>query len=365
MNNQSVSSRQNSLGRIAWVDYGKGFAMILVFWGHTLCPDMVRDFFYAFHMPLFFFLSGYVFSVKHYNSLKAFVIKRIRTLLIPGFVFGVVTIIIVYINGMIIGEPYSFSLIQYLIGIVAEIRGGSYGVIPWFFTSLFLIDVSMYIFERFISSSIKMQILFGIVFSLVGYCYSIYIGHILPWAIETAASGLLFFIAGKAMRSIGKDIEKRLSVLPLILFCGVVTELSVLLNRYVTGEHVDIYLNEYGSYPFYILGAFAGIAFSIGLMIRLESSSSLMPLSTIMTYIGSNSLIYYSFNNVLLLVCEELLGLFIDMDSSMMGFEQTILGLFIVISACLLCVPIVTVINHFFPEILGKRGIDRGIGYGK
>ena len=39
--------------RIAWVDYGKGLAILLVFWGHTICPEPIRIFFYAFHIPLF------------------------------------------------------------------------------------------------------------------------------------------------------------------------------------------------------------------------------------------------------------------------------------------------------------------------
>ena len=34
--------------RIAWVDYGKGLAILLVFWGDTICPEPIRIFFYAF-----------------------------------------------------------------------------------------------------------------------------------------------------------------------------------------------------------------------------------------------------------------------------------------------------------------------------
>lgn len=34
--------------RIAWVDYGKGLAILLVFWGHTICPEPIRIFFMRF-----------------------------------------------------------------------------------------------------------------------------------------------------------------------------------------------------------------------------------------------------------------------------------------------------------------------------
>ena len=34
---------QHSAGarRISWVDYGKGLAILLVFWGHAICPEPV------------------------------------------------------------------------------------------------------------------------------------------------------------------------------------------------------------------------------------------------------------------------------------------------------------------------------------
>ena len=56
--------------RLDWIDIAKGIGIILVVLGHTLVPQ-VREtgfagflwiFIYNFHMPLFFFLSGYLFE---------------------------------------------------------------------------------------------------------------------------------------------------------------------------------------------------------------------------------------------------------------------------------------------------------------
>lgn len=48
--------------RIEWIDVAKGIGIILVIMGHTFQLDLVSPI-YAFHMPLFFFLSGLLFNL--------------------------------------------------------------------------------------------------------------------------------------------------------------------------------------------------------------------------------------------------------------------------------------------------------------
>src|ERR1035437_8554233 len=72
-----VQERNNSL------DIAKGLGILLVIWGHAVCP--VKAYFYTFHVPLFFLLSGFVFNESY--SLKATFYKKIKSLLIPFFFF--------------------------------------------------------------------------------------------------------------------------------------------------------------------------------------------------------------------------------------------------------------------------------------
>ena len=53
--------------RINWIDWAKVFAIYLVILGHHISKDaegesFVKNFIYAFHMPFFFFISGYLFK---------------------------------------------------------------------------------------------------------------------------------------------------------------------------------------------------------------------------------------------------------------------------------------------------------------
>ena len=52
---------EKSKNRILWVDASRGIAMLLVILGHCIgsLNDPGYKFILSFHMPLFFFLSGY------------------------------------------------------------------------------------------------------------------------------------------------------------------------------------------------------------------------------------------------------------------------------------------------------------------
>ena len=47
--------------RLQWIDIAKGIGIILVVIGHCNPPARIEKFIFSFHMPLFFFVSGYVY----------------------------------------------------------------------------------------------------------------------------------------------------------------------------------------------------------------------------------------------------------------------------------------------------------------
>ena len=91
------------VGRLAYVDMLKGFAIFCVVMGHFLAwtfdpgtnrgqfPMAVKDILYTFHLPLFFFLSGFVVDLRPKTwTLKTwgqFICKRALSLLLPGLTF--------------------------------------------------------------------------------------------------------------------------------------------------------------------------------------------------------------------------------------------------------------------------------------
>lgn len=71
--------------RIPWVDVAKFYGIFMVIIGHSNPPFILNILIYSFHMPLFFFLSGYTFKQEYLNHPIDFLKSKIRGILIPYF----------------------------------------------------------------------------------------------------------------------------------------------------------------------------------------------------------------------------------------------------------------------------------------
>lgn len=94
----ATASRPAVRQRIDWIDTAKGLCMILVIVGHTLpYGNLMRNFIFSFHMPAFFFLTGY--TARRPDTWQGFarrVKKDFATLIVP--VLGVVQVFNVLLN---------------------------------------------------------------------------------------------------------------------------------------------------------------------------------------------------------------------------------------------------------------------------
>ena len=86
--------------RLEWIDIAKGIGIILVVFAHTLVPQIRESnkaagfiwiFIYNFHMPLFFFLSGWLFerNLSRYKSKGKFILGKLKLLMLPYLTFSV------------------------------------------------------------------------------------------------------------------------------------------------------------------------------------------------------------------------------------------------------------------------------------
>lgn len=77
--------------RLIYIDALRGFAMLLVIVGHLIqfnystgIENPIFNIIYSFHMPLFFFISGYVHSLSKKCTPLEFIKKRVRHLILPA-----------------------------------------------------------------------------------------------------------------------------------------------------------------------------------------------------------------------------------------------------------------------------------------
>ena len=64
--------------RLNWINMEKGLAMI----GHAPFLSFFIAEVYTFRLPLFFFLSGYLFSDRKYRDFRIFLKRKFTTLVI-------------------------------------------------------------------------------------------------------------------------------------------------------------------------------------------------------------------------------------------------------------------------------------------
>ena len=72
--------------RIVYIDALRGFAILLVIVGHLIqfnyssgIENPIFNIIYSFHMPLFFFISGYVHSFSKKYTPLSFIKKKSKT----------------------------------------------------------------------------------------------------------------------------------------------------------------------------------------------------------------------------------------------------------------------------------------------
>lgn len=88
---KDVCIQNNSQYRDEGVSIAKGIAIILMVVGHSLWINCyARSYIYMFHMPLFFFMSGFCFKEKYLRDFKTFFVRRIKSLWWPYFKYNII-----------------------------------------------------------------------------------------------------------------------------------------------------------------------------------------------------------------------------------------------------------------------------------
>lgn len=135
-----------------FIDVLKGWGIILVIWGHS--SQFLFNEIYSFHMPLFFFLSGCFFNWK--MSSKDFVKKKVRQLLIPYFIFFLLSCLYYMILLALTGR-FSLETLFMLEGIF-PINNEIINTPLWFLYALFWMSLLYYIIRRYFQNGKQSKI---------------------------------------------------------------------------------------------------------------------------------------------------------------------------------------------------------------
>ena len=235
------------------IDIAKAIAIILMVVGHcdALIPSWLFIGIFSFHIPLFFFFSGYFFSSKRtcWEECK----HSAKTLLVPYLLTGVVVIVLQW---LLYSPDAAIHSLQGLF-MASGGRRDMPSIFPyhagpiWFLFALFWTRVLFRIIYQVISNyCIIASVIIGVAFMAFGKAVIN-----LPLAFGNGASALFFYAGGFAAQLLLSRYESAMNKwrLPLFFICLLIWMISI---RY-SYLNVDQYI--YIGFPLPLLGAIAGI----------------------------------------------------------------------------------------------------------
>ncbi|MCB2357842.1 acyltransferase family protein [Clostridium estertheticum] len=337
--------------RLNWIDMAKGFAMILVMFGHAPILLPIQAEVYTFHVPLFFFMSGYLFSNIKYNNFSAFLKKRIITIGIPYFCFSFIE----YIYFFVFNNKQNVSPLKSFIGTLIPLRynnGTLHNGTLWFIACLFMCEMIFFLIVKWTKNDKRKIITCLVVSAIIGGIYNTYIGKPLPWSFDVAFIAVVFYGIGYLIKGMENKVSKLVSIKYLVVFL-IINVIIGHLNVLYMNARVDMSSIKYGNYFLFFGSAISGIMASL-IFCRL------LPKSKLLIYIGKNSIIFFAFHQMILYPIIDKLITHISFLTSEKSYIVTLNGIIHVGVTLIVMVPIIYVINNYMPFILGKRFSKRG-----
>ena len=322
MKKDKVFVRDNS------IDIAKGIGIFLVVIGHCVNSKTYPGIFiYTFHMPLFFMISGLCFNYERHKIFLPFLLSRLKTLILPAFIFTVIDISVSHIT-KIPTIPWNTFLWE------------GFTNAKWFLGTLFFVELIYYWILRFFENKKAIQLLF----ILLGYFIAYWTSkeHLnYPYCLHSIYAATSYYGMGYVLREnvIGREYPHArkwriyLSIFLFILFCVVTC---------FVGKGMDLAHNRFSLLNIIpsVLGTFMVISYSKSIIWGGR-------IPNLLIWLGKNTLVVMCVHILFVNISETYMKPFVDSYMIYKLMEQLFVWCFSVIS--------VFFVNKYALFLIGKR----------
>ena len=273
-------------------DVLKGLLILFVIAGHSHFSFTVEHFFVSFHMPAFFFISGYFYKAR---PLEDELRVDFRRLIVPYLFSCFLLVLIALLKDILCGTLWQSSSEHALTALL-----GGPPIIPlpilnkvvelgplWFLTALFFVRlIAHFLFQSKIPHWFKATTIF--LLSIACMKNSVRFHIFIPWYIPSACCALGFFFVGNLLKSFGNVNAKYKWMLFAFTvlcwgYCLLFSGMSV--NACLFGAHyiIDLAGALGGTLVFYLLSR------------KITKSK---PTSNFLGFIGKYSLAIFCFHAI-------------------------------------------------------------------
>jgi fucose 4-O-acetylase-like acetyltransferase len=264
---------ENQKKRAGDADLLRGIGILLMILGHVYFGAGFDKYIHAFHMPLWFVISGFFADVS--KDTKKHVAKRIKTLLIPFIVFGFIYEMLWTVTGhnQWIGFLFPNS-------IEIPLNGGL-----WFLPAMFIADIVCFGMLKCLPEVLSYILIVSV--SVFGCLHT----AVLPFSADSAMVGMGFFLMGYLLKRFGHRLLQLRIWTTLAILSG--DAILILLN-----DPVNMRLNLYGMIPVFWINAAVTIIALWNICKWIDKKKDLK----VIKEIGSQSIIYVCINQILLTI---------------------------------------------------------------
>lgn len=325
--------------RIEIFDFFRGSAVMLVLLHHVGIP--YGRYILAFHMPLFFILSGYLYKKR--NTIESrgfadFIKQKARRILVPYFGFELIIMCL-----SMICVRNNFNLLQNVKSILLCINlNTSAGIVLrlWFLPCIFVSEIYFYIVNKGLKNS-KVRYLVPLFFFAASKVFNIITDARLPFTLDVSLMGTGFICCGYYFYDVVERIGRKMNKIQNVI-CNAVLMIVYILSTYFNGNLL-MYIDEYGSYFLAITSSLSGSLLFIIILKRLYNICKKGIIYKYILFLGKQSLIFFPMHLVIMYFVEKILKI--------VGINQWSIK---ALAVGLICIPVINFIVMYFPILSGN-----------
>lgn len=324
--------------RKIWIDWAKTLSIFAIVWGHCF-PEGLCGFIYAFNVPVFFIISGYLCH-REASFGKCFD-KTLHNLIIPYFILAAIKVAGPVIKHIGDGE---------WIWSVAAVLGGFHSLNDapgcsnlWFVYSLVIVKLLFQVSSGKRDIALAMACLAGAV------VYNNILHLEWRWAVSNCLLAYPFFIIGNSLRD--KDILQRLvTSARQYRYVAALAAALLIAVTYIVGTQngqAKLYMGQYANnIVLFAVGALTG-SMAVFVLSALLDGVRLK----ITRVISSGTIVILVFHRELLHPLLKEIGK-TDISSLLTVNTLVFVSAVIVVMAFY---PIILLVKRFIPIVLGRR----------
>lgn len=283
--------------RIEYLDILRAIGILYMIFGHITLYPKYDHYIHAFHMPLFFFITGYFFAKNEKLSWKEFVKKISKKILIPYFILGITFALTdsIFFTGIKTIPKNLLTLIT--------INNENFPIAGafWYFTCLYFAMILFYFLRKLIKKD-YLLIVCSFLIMLIGIYFKKIINIELWLSIIPSFVAVEFIDIGYFVNK-NKMLDKyQINNIFILMIIFIINYILIFKTSYV-----NMRTNTYPNIIIFLLNFIMSMIFYLNISRKLDNIKCFNSIAKRLKFIGKYSIVFLELNQFIILILKKIL----------------------------------------------------------